>query len=66
MQPTEPPKYLTPEEVAQRIRVTKRTVYDYLAPGGVLFNVAVRVSPRVVLVSEEDLNQWLNERRGTM
>lgn len=52
--------YLTPDEVAERCRVTRRTVYDWLREG----KLRGRRAGRKWLVSDEDIDRFLDPGAG--
>jgi excisionase family DNA binding protein len=54
------PGYLTTQEVADRLRVTRRTVYNWLK-NDVL--EATKAGPKIWLVSEEQLAEFLKRSR---
>ncbi len=56
----ENPVYLTPQEVADRLRVTRRTVYSWIISGLLR---ADKVGPKIWVVSEQHLADFLEESR---
>lgn len=50
------PVYLTPDEVAERCRVVRRTVYDWLREG----RLQGRRAGRKWLISDVDVERFLN------
>lgn len=55
------PQFLTVEEVAELLRVSPRSVYDWVSQGQIPFRKAGR---RTIFLLDEIL-QWTNERRST-
>jgi excisionase family DNA binding protein len=56
----ENPGYLTPQEVADRLRVTRRTVYTWIKERLLL---ADKVGPKIWVVSEQELAYFLVRSR---
>ena len=54
------PRLLSLDEVAERLRVSIRTVRTRVALGQIAI---IRPSPRRVLVSEDDLRDYIRSRR---
>jgi excisionase family DNA binding protein len=54
------PDYLTAQEVADRCRVSRRTVYNWIGEG---LLIAERAGPKIWLVSEEALAAFLKRGR---
>ncbi len=57
-------KLLTPQEVADRLQVKLRTAYEYLAPGGPLYELRIEIGPKMVRVDPEAFENWINQRAG--
>lgn len=55
------PQFLTVEEVAELLRVSPRSVYDWVSQGQIPFRKAGR---RTIFLLDEILN-WTAERRTT-
>lgn len=53
---------LTPAEVAARLRIKPRTVYDLLAPGGSLHHLRLEIGPKTIRVRAADFEDYLDEK----
>lgn len=53
-------KLITPEEVADRLVIQKRTAYQYLAPGGPLHHLRVKVGG-TIRVDADAFEQYLTQ-----
>jgi len=49
---------LTPQEVAERLRLTRRTIMKYIREGKIK---AIRLNRRIYRISEKDLNLFLKK-----
>ena len=49
---------LTPQEVAERLRLTRRTIMKYIREGKIR---AIRLNRRIYRISEKDLNLFLKK-----
>lgn len=50
---------LTPQEVADRLRVKLRTAYDYLGPDGPLHHLRIELGPKTIRVDPRALEEWI-------
>ncbi len=49
---------LTPQEVAERLRLTRRTIMKYIREGKIK---AIKLNRRIYRISEKDLNLFLKK-----
>ena len=49
---------LTPQEVAERLRLTRRTIMKYIREGKIK---AIKLNRRIYRISEKDLNVFLKK-----
>lgn len=49
---------LTPQEVAERLRLTRRTIMKYIREGKIR---AIKINRRIYRISEKDLNSFLKK-----
>lgn len=52
---------LTPQEIADRLQIKLRTVYDYLAPGGPLHHLRIELGPKTIRVNPEDFENYIKQ-----
>lgn len=52
---------LTPVEVAERLRVKPRTVYDMLARGGPMAHLRIELGPKTIRVHPDALDAYLQQ-----
>lgn len=54
---------LTPEQVAERLQLKRRTVLEMLAEGGVLSHLRIEITPKVIRVRAESLEAHLTKAK---
>jgi len=52
---------LTPEEVRQRLKISRSVLYSALAQGRI---PSIRISPRKIIIPKHRFLEWLNEGGG--
>lgn len=50
---------LTPSDVAARLNISLRAVYDLLAPGGALYDLRVEIGHKTIRVRPAALDQFV-------
>lgn len=53
---------LRPQEIAERLQISVRTAYEYLAPGGPLHHLRIELGPKTVRVSPQGFENYILER----
>lgn len=55
------PQLLTPDQVAQRLNIKKRTVYEMLAEGGALHHLRIELGGKLLRVDPEKLEEHIRK-----
>ena len=62
MTSTEEPNYLTPDEVAEELRIPRRQVYELIRREGL---PAIRLSHRSLRIVRDEYERWLKAHRAS-
>lgn len=61
MTDTKPEPLLTPADIAARLKIKQRTVYDMLAPGGTLHHLRIELGPKTIRVRPQDFENFIQQ-----
>ena len=55
---------LRPDQVAERLNLSRDTVIDHLSPGGELAHLAIRLNARTIRVDPVELEAHIQSKKG--
>jgi hypothetical protein len=50
---------LTPKDIAARLNLKVRTVYEWLQPGGSLYELRLDLGPKIIRIDPVKFERWL-------